>query len=432
MKEDNHIIELYREFLNKSRESKAALRNHSKTKVSASVQPDVPFSMVDKIMEDPVVRGAMRWKIDKTFERGYEILDDDWNRDKSLRERLQNEFDWEENFLRPLAYMLHVYSNAFCEVIRGEASNKVLGVNVVNTRDIKPVLTSTGKIKQFVDKNYDKEEKGETPTIWKPEEMFWVKQIDNYTGFSPIDEESIINSVYAKQRALSFINWLFKTGQFRNVHSIGKGSDKEEFRTVLRRTADYSTPLVVKSNDKDLYKPSTLRKVDEIRGFSEVIEMFDRQILIALRVPPITAGIPESSGRSNSDTMTEEAMTHIDSTKNVIANAVNNQLFDRMNKGNNRFVWQPSDRKQESHVIDKLMTLTNAGLTPEAKQEFLARRGIIFNNTPFKEEQDDNESTRTTSSKDIDAMPSRFSDTESSSDSIGTGYDSTTRQEQLE
>jgi len=121
--------------------------------------------------------------------------------------------------------------------------------------------------------------------------------------------------------------------------------------------------------------------------------------------------------------------TAVKGYKDIIADAINFDLFKKMYHGNNRLVWKPIDRFVKKQAFENLNILRNMGMSDDACQEYLESEGIYFKaDKLFNEPEDKSLGMK----KDINLMDSRRSSEEKGADvKIGSGEQSSTREDQL-
>jgi len=124
----------------------------------------------------------------------------------------------------------------------------------------------------------------------------------------------------------------------------------------------------------------------ETSDLVELLKYLDSQTLILLRIPPIDAGIPDASGRSNADAQSNNIETTVVSWKKITQDYVNYDLFPKINKSTNMLIFGPMNRFAVKQVIGVLKELNDLGLTKKSAQEFLKDYGLFFEEEKIFEE----------------------------------------------
>jgi len=101
-----------------------------------------------------------------------------------------------------------------------------------------------------------------------------------------------------------------------------------------------------------------------------------------------------------------------------------------MNKGNDIIVFSPIDRFSEKMVLDNVNIMKNMGMKEEIIIEYLNDKGMFFSGKQLFQEVKQSEQNNGLK-KDINTMPSRFKGTGAPLEKVGTGEQSSTREDQL-
>lgn len=407
--------------------SKAVLQDYNLTVNEQSLFPNYDLhNASDLIFSDPVVNGAEKHFVDKCSEGGFNFVKKtSMELHKEVNDLMNYELNFEVNVLRSVFVQAFRYRNAFLEVVKGKGSGKIIGFNVLDARNIRPVTKPNGDVEKYRWKIQDPVTK-KYPE-WKPEEVIWLKFYDTATGWSGVDLKSVYKWVHTKSMMHRYVQWLWKTGQYRVLYNFtdARNSDVvEDFLTFMEaHDHDPTVPFITRGEVRTMLT----RDMKETDSYIGLFKYIDSQILINLRVPPIDAGIPDASGRSNADAQSNNFATTIKGIKTVVKGAINTKILPYMGFEDTCIVFAPNDRFQKKQIIDELNILHNIGLSKEAKLEYLNRNGIFFQTKEvFQEEEEQVEGE-----KDIDLMPSRFTGEGSGMNVEGTGEASSTREDQL-
>jgi len=356
--------------------SKDTLRAFTWNKDNATVYPDFSFSAVlSMVNNDPVARGAIQHYVDKFMEGNYSILKrDNMSYDIQEENRLQSKFNFRTNIISKIARAGKLFNNVFIEIIR-TPDGLTKSLNVLDTQNIEPITEPNGDPIKYKSR-IPNATTGEYP-IWNKKDIVWIKFGDITTGYAPVDLRVLWEILLAKEYVLRYVAWLWKTGQYRILYNPKAGSEKEilDFITFAKRHDDnYQVPFIFKGE----METKVLRDIKETENIIELLKYYDSQILIALRVPPIDAGIPDASGRSNADAQTNNLSTHITSHKKIVEDSINYDLFPKISKANNLLKFGPNDRFSEKSIFEAIQIMKSINMTDEVVQEYLYDKGLFF------------------------------------------------------
>ena len=391
--------------------SKNTLTAYTPNKNTETVYPDFSFqtamSMVDN---DPVARGAFNHFVDKCMEGGFSALKrDSYQYDDSFEMLLQEKFNFRTDILRKIFQIGKLYNNVFIEIVRNlDGSTKSL--NVLDTYTIEPITEHNGDPISYKTKipNPNTGQYAE----WSKQDMIWIKFGDRSKGFAPVDLKALYETLLAKDYVRRYVAWLWKTGQYRILYNFKSASDQDIANFLAyssRHDGDYQVPFIAKGE----MQTNVLRDIKETESITELLKYYDNQIAINLRMPPVDIGIPDASGRSNADAQSNNLVTHVMGWKKIVEDAVNFDLFPKMNKGNSLIKFGPVDRFAEAQVFDIIQKMKSSGFTNEACEEYLKDKGMFWKEKVFNEapemlqqgEEDDEDVPE--NPKDKDAFPSR-------------------------
>jgi hypothetical protein len=353
--------------------------------------------MVDK---DPVARGALNHFVDKCMEGDFIIVKrETWDFDESFQDLLQKTQNFRTRILRQIFLLGKLYNNVFVEIVRdGNGSLKAL--NVLDTAAITVTTAPNGDVIGYKT-TMPNPKTGEYST-WTPDEIVWLKFNDRAEGYAPVDMQAMWETLLLKDYIRQFVSWLWKTGQYRILYNFESAGDLdvEAFIAYAKRVdVNFQAPMITKGK----MQVSAVRDIKETDQIDKLMKYLDLQIAMAMRIPPVDIGMPDTSGRSNADAQTNNLTTHINSFKTVVADFINNDLFPKIGKGNNMLRFSPVDRFAERQVLENLQIMQSIGMSPEAMKEYLIDKGIIFGVSEwFKPEP-----VMTDNPRSLDTAPSR-------------------------
>jgi hypothetical protein len=313
---------------------------------------------------------------------------------------LDTKFKFRNEILRKIFLMGKLYNNVFVEIVRDTTNTKAL--NILDSSVIEPITEPNGDPISFKSR-IPMVNSGEYPK-WSKNDITWIKFGDRTQGFAPVDFKALWENLLAKSYVKTYVAWLWKTGQYRLLYNFTNADDKsiEDFLTYARKhDGNFSAPLLVKGE----LETKILRDMKETESYINLLNYYDNQTLILLRVPPVDAGIPDSSGRSNADAQSNNLITAVTSFKKVVEDCISFDLFPKINMGNTLLRFAPADRFSEKQLFEVVQIMQSLGMKPEVMSEYLKDRGMFFKEKELFNPQPDPMLTGNPRSSDM--MPSR-------------------------
>lgn len=357
-------------------DSKQTITTYFPNKSFATVLPKFSFTAVMELVDkDPVARGALNHFVDKCLEGDFVILKKKTlEYDKEFQQKLLYDHDFRTGFLRKVFLIGKMYQNVFAEIVRnGDGSLKEL--NVLDPSSVEAITKPNGDLLRLRGTIPDPTT-GQHP-YWEESEIVWFKFNDRTQGYAPVDMQSLWETLLIKDYIRKYVAWLWKTGQYRVLYAFKAASDQDinNFIAYAKKIdQNFQAPMILKG-ELDI---KMLRDIKETDGIERLLKYWDNQTLIAMRVPPNDAGIPDASGRSNADAQTNNLATTVTSMKTVIADTINTRLFPAISKGNNILRFSPLDRFAEKQVFEVLQLMQSLGFSHDAMQEYLTDKGMVF------------------------------------------------------
>lgn len=334
------------------------------------------------IRNDPVVKAAIITLVDKTLESGWRVTGKDKrSRIKELEQKL---LDLKFNsVLRKVLYNLFLYNNAFVEIVK--KGDEVTDLNVLETTLMEIMSKDNGDVlgyKQLIPN---------TPT-WTPDKVVHLKfrDITSNVWAEPLDIQSLYETALLKDYIRQWLTWFFGTNQLRPIITIESGANDKKIKDFLS---------YLKASEKDISKALVLQgKVlaQALNNFNngdsilKLLNWCDEQILMLLQVPPIAVGMPDNSGRSNSNEQYQALNTTVHAMHILLEDVFTYDLFPKINFGKVIFDFGVVDQSTRLRTFEIAEKMKNMLFTDEAITEFLESQGVVFNTkTLFKEPPQD-------------------------------------------
>ena len=357
--------------------SDAPLRTYTYNRSKGpTVYPDFTFdSVLALIDQDPIARGAINHFMDKCLEGDYAIISresQEYDYKKELT--LDENYKFRSEFLGKLFLVSKLFNNVFVEIVRG-IDGRTKALNILDSAIIDPVTEPNGDSIKFVS-NVPNPITGEYAE-WGKDDVIWLKIRDRSIGYAPVDMRALWENLNIKSYVRRYVGWLHKTGQYRLVYNFKTAStqDIQDFITYAKANSDdFDVPFIVKGD----FEAKLLRDMRETQSLVELLKYLDSQTLVLLRVPPIDAGIPDASGRSNADAQANNMETTIVATKKIIEDFINFRLFPKISMGQYLLRFSPVNRFAEKQIYSVAQVMSSLNMSEELIQEYLTDKGIVF------------------------------------------------------
>lgn len=389
----------------KRTDSKSPLRTFVWNTQVATVYPDFSFdAVIQAVNNDPVARRAINHFVDKCMEGDFAIV----NRksqayDRKSEMELDEKYNFRHAIQRKTFLFLKLFNNAFVEVVTAPSGIKAL--NVLSPEDIEPITKTNGDPIKY-------RSKSPNPVtgqyvFWPADKISWVKAGDRNIGYAPVDLRALWETLLLKDYIRRYVSWLWKTGQYRVMYGFKTNSDKdvEDFIAYAKRhDQNFQAPFMVKGE----FDIKHVRDMQETQFVIDLFKYLDNQILMALNVPPVDAGIPDASGRSNADAQGNNFMTSVISLKKVVEDTFNYDLFPKINKGDMMLLFAPADRFAEKQIFEILQIMGSLNFKPEVMKEYMFDRGLVFDEKDYFKDPEEMMGAMGGNPRDQDTNPSRI------------------------
>ena len=398
-----------------------------------------PSSVVRMIRQDEMVSACITTKVDATVSAGDFIEVSGNERNKAAVEKLFKENNWEQ-LRRQILWNLYAYGNCFLELVRN-GEGRVVELHVLETTEMEIVdEEGHGVPSQYLQRprraTSNSKQTGSQRNIvpFSPKDIVHFR-LDRLTTslWAEIPVRPLDMYVATKIRAKAHFHTQYKQNLFRNSFMFPEGSSEDDVRKSVaflkEALEDPHKPLVMYGG----ISSENFTNAQDFQAHLELISKIDSAILSQLQVPPIMAGLPDNSGRASGEQETYKAFnTHIRAVQALFAAVVNGDLFKKLDATGITYKFGELDRKSEKDVLEMMVQLKAMGAKPNKLAEFARKNGLDldddFFNAAFFESP---------SKQDNDAMtnvtaPSRenLEDGEGD-DNVGTGSESTTREDQI-
>lgn len=387
------------------------------------VDPD--FNL-DRVLElarnDSIVWGGVTTLIDRVVEGGWEVVDPDTGvRLRATEKALENKnFDL---WLKELLLHYALFQNAFGELVYTPGENRVKEMYTVNPADVRIETNEHGEILRYIQDNHG------VNVEWQPHEILHIADSGVRMGpWGEISIKTIWQAVLIRYHVKKLIGWLFETNQFRGIYNPKNANPDQIKRSIT----------FLKESEKDIRKPiifegeleyKLMREFKDLNVLNEIMYKMDAEILNYLQVPPIFAGLPDNSNRSNSEAQERAFNTRVKSIQRLFENHINDFL-QRSGYFKSKFKFRATSTIDEKKLFEVAQLMRSINMTDEAIREYLADKGLVFNTEDLFVEAQELDSGNDLLEQD--QSPSRRGKGDGEmSEQIGTGSEGTTREDQI-
>jgi len=392
-------------------------------------RPTYPLPSVLKMFRsDSVAWGGAKTRVDKILENGWYIRDKKTGeRDEKAKELLKGKrFD---PWLRETATHYVLFLNSFGELVYTPKGN-VKELHTIDPTQMEIIADEHGDLQYYAQSiggvsGFGSSENKQIVT-WQPEEIIHTKDVSiDLSNWAEISSRTIWEAVAIKFHVKKFLAWLFETNQFRGIYNI-KAADELQ----IKRSISF-----LKESEKNIKKPvifegefgyTLMRELKDLTVLNDILYKMDEEILNFIQVPPIYAGLPDNSNRSNSDAQERAFNTTIRNDQKILKESAD-ELLKRMKLFNKEFVFEPVSVKVTKELVEVAQLMKSISVKGEVIADWMREQGI---NLPPGDIFDAQLETNNLMTQD-QAPSRRGKGVDQANEKIGTGEESTTREDQL-
>ena len=385
---------------------------------------------VSAVRNDETVYAATITKTDAATSKGWYL--EGTNKQEKARAQAFLEKAKTDLLLRHLFFNAVPLGNAFVEIVRGPDGRPLPELYVLETTEME-IYDEEG---HGVPNKYVQNSSGGQKIEFSPDDVVHFR-FDRFTTslWGEVPLRPLDQLIAIKIKLKNHIWRLFNHNVFRQKINFPKGASDEDVRRSL---AEYK--LTIKDPDKpyiwfgDDISHDVVMNFEDGPRFLELMTAIDLRILTEMQVPPIMAGIPDSSGRATGEQQMYKAFnTHIRSLQKYVEDTFNFDLLPKLGFKGVKFFFNPIDDKSYTDIIEMAVKLKSMGAKAEKLSEWMSSQGMDlpedFFDEAFFEAPTKTDKNQLTNSG---GAPSRQGKAEgTSSKKIGTGSEGTTRKSQL-
>jgi len=319
---------------------------------------------------DSTIRGAITAISDETLKNGYHVI----AKDKKLKNKIELDLKRKFRFTRILNKLMNnllIYGNVFVELVW--KGNKVEELHILETTEMNILADEHGEVEGYTQRAGAQGE--EIPFTTDEVVHITVEHIKSNL-WGEVDLQTLFSILNLKKEIEKFMTNLFKYNKFRDSWMVEEADEIQvkDFMNNLRLSYDHPEKEMVIDGkiSKVLGRP-----IDDLDKLIEILNYCRQEILTLLRVPPIIAGIPDNSNRSNSEVQARKAFdTRIKILQQAMEEEFSFELFPLMGWGNAEFKFNPIDKRAEKDDIEIAKILRDMGLDDDSLLEYIKSTGI--------------------------------------------------------
>lgn len=378
------------------------------------------------IREDDTVKSSIITLTDKSLEYGYKISSVDGKSNLTSFEDFKQKARFDK-ILRKTFSNLYAYQNVFIENVKN-GNGKAKELHILETTQTEPQVTINGEVKSYIQKvtGYEYQD---YPT-WDVEEVTHISIDDiSETIWSDVAIGAIHKYVLLKNYIYAHYGWFFGTNQKRKILNFKDANEDvaKEFLSYLKKLEKDITKHLPYAGELESISLGDINDADKALA---IVDKCDSNILKLLQVPSIAANETGNSNRSSGDKQDEFLATRIKAVHKAVKEAFENDLFVKIGFPKIRIDFAPPIKTNIDKLLQNAERMKNLGVKFEKIEEYLKYEGFPIEDL-FDMEQIEL-MKQESQSKSMDMYPSRQAKSkDETSKNIGTGEQSTTRDEQL-
>jgi len=324
---------------------------------------------INVFRSEPVLNSAVKAISDEMLKSGFMIETENKTLKKTIERELVKKYRF-NRVLRKLIYNLVIYGNAFVEIVY--ANNIPEEMYVLETTEMEIISDEHGEVMAYRQKHHEKN------VTFTTDECVHIT-FDNITTspWGEVDVKGLYKTIAAKQFLETFIRQLFQFNKFRDAWTLGGANDVQvkHFVENLLKGRDFPDRELIIEGDEAKKIPG--RGFEDLNRLVDLLDYYRQQILTHLRVPPIIAGIPDNSNRSNSEVQARRSFyTRIKALEDAIAEDITAELFPKLGWGNATFRFAPLDKRIEKDDMEIAMAMKSLGIDDESLLQYLRDMGL--------------------------------------------------------
>lgn len=415
------------EFVEKA-QSAQVLLDYLQSSRGNFAKPFEPQLALTLLRNDPLVKGIIRRNASKVMEGGWGFHGSSLKERKAMEKKFKKSFRFQK-LLRNIATTMQ-YQDVLIEIVK--EGNVPKELNLLDPAVIEVKTKSNGDVDYYFQSEdvTGKDIRGNAPR-WNADRVVHIKYDEallNVWGENQL--KSAYDTLLIKDYIRTFILWLFKTNQFRthyNFKSISEQQVKDFVSRLRQGESDYSKPVLTEGE----LTASPLRELKDLEQVMGWVNWCDDQLVALLGQTAVGIGAGGSGGRSESDSLGDVHRSTILDMQEVISEGINFDLMEKMGYPvNEQFYFAPLDRMTKRQLMETIEVMRRSGWTDKAIMEFAKDEGLEFELEEWFNPPETQNAMSSAAKKDGSFSRQRSAEGQADKN-VGTGKESTTRQDQL-
>jgi len=395
------------------------------------VQPKDNLSEFIELWQDDDVSTAVRILVDAIIKCGYKIVksDDDKAYDDALK-KLITRYSFDDKLVQILNDLV-LFRKSYVNLVKKPVKNGSVIVNVtkelhvLSPAYIRPVVNKHGDILGYIQQvpEVDPVEFGKNELV----ELELYPTTSGYWGYQ--DLKSLHKIVKLKRLLEDYINFVYSTGTLLDFWKVKDQISDKQFtalQTHIREKSQNPKGHLVVTGDVEHVFP-----IDQkfLRDILEVLYYLRGKIYEFFGVPPVFAGFVEGATRGAGDVQVRLVFNDkVSAFKDRLEDLINSRLFRAMGL-RAKILFNPYDRLELKDRIQMALQLKALNISNNTLKFFLSQ-GYLPENITFS--RIDENTKRVKDEITNRTAPSRQPvDKDIKKLNQKTGYESTTRQDQI-
>lgn len=351
------------------RDSRGYIQGWYSNKQPVTDKPSLD-TLLSAYRADPTVRGAIKAISDEVIKNGFRIETKNKTLKSQIEKTLKKDFRF-SRLLRKIINNILVYGNVFLEIVYKGDTPKEL--HVLETTEMQIVSDKHGVVRGYIQRAGAQ---GEEVTFTTEEVVHISLEHIKSNLWGEVDLQTLYSIINLKQEVEKFMRNLFRYNKFRDSWIIEDASEPQirDFINNLRIAQDIPEKEIVIQGKITKINGRDIKELDKL---IEILNYTRQEILTMLRVPPIIAGIPDNSNRSNSEVQARKAFdTRIKSIQTAVEEEFDSELFPKLGWSVAEFKFNPIDKRAEKDDIEIILALHSMGLDDKSLIQYMKDVGI--------------------------------------------------------
>lgn len=401
-------------------------------KETQTVQPKDDLSEFIELWQDDDVSTAVRILVDAVIKSGYKIVrsdKEDESYDDALK-KLISKYSFDEQLIKILNDLI-LFRKSYVNLIKKPVKNGSVIVNVteelhvLSPAYIRPIVNKHGDVLGYIQQVPQVD-----PIKFSKDELVELELYPTTSGYWGYqDLKSLYDVVKLKKLLEDYVNFVYANNKLPDVWIIKEQISKDQFalleKQLKEKSANPKGHLVLTGDAEHVFPTDQ----QFLRDILEVLYYLRGKIYEFFGVPPVFAGFVEGATRGAGDVQVRLVFNDkVTSLKDRVESLINTRLFKAMGL-RAKIVFNPYDRLELKDRVQMALQLKALNVSENTLKFFLSH-GYLPENITFsrlnlnaKRVRDELTNKTAPSRQPVDKDVKKLNQK--------TGYESTTRQDQI-